>query len=1321
MQDNKDQRTDKELEVESYLSQFDSEDVTKDDDDITSFLLDDPDKIEEENSSKKADIDFANLEDSNSAKSGEQFESALNDEFENIGNDYETGANLNSDDAKAGAALIDAMFSAEKGDSNSEEHSTVSEVSVSSNESEIPSNNTAMDDVIAEQSPQSNGEEDVISNNSLLENTESEKAESLESISDIKEEASASPEDNTPDNEASEPMEKKSFFDRFRRKKNAEAPSFADAIVNSEEASMEESSDAICVLETTGAASLAESLNDALNGSENESAAVSKADDNVVNDAIVSEAEELPYSDKNNTDESSKEITFGLDGKSLEKKSSSEANDTDSENSDFKESSDEEPITTSAKTGLEDSTKTSGAIAAAEVADNAEVSAKQKLFGRGKNKVDAETKAQEKKLNKKRRRRIRSFLSFFVPNPNYDPLQGEYIVKNGKQKKNKEKKFSFFHFFRDCVLLGCLCVLIFISYAFVVITKAPKIDPTNIYDNVQQSSVIYNDNGKAVDSAYYSQDRQIAKYKDMPKNLINAFVALEDKTFWKHHGFNWTRMIGAVLQSITGSGKISGTSTITQQLARNVYLTDTMSVRSIKRKILEMYYAAIIERKLTKEEIIEAYLNTIYLGFGTYGVETASQAYFGKSVSDLSLEQCAALAALPQAPDTYALVQKLGSSETPDANDTVIKKKGSTRYVANDESKSRRETCLALMKNQGYITEDQYNKAVKKKLTSFLNPKLSNSSSVYSYFREYLLDEVIEDLMDKYDYSKSKATDLVYTGGLKIYSTVDSKAQKVIVKEFKNDSNFPSIASYNTNSDGNIINDSGSIMLYKYSNFFNSKKEFKLSKNECTVNEDGSLTIKSGHRLNIYETSSGYSLEFKPTYTTKNGKLYMYSGGYINIPSNYESMDDNDNLVISADFFKKYPNWIKLGKNTATITEDAYTLPEKTIQPQAAMVIVEVGTGKVKAMVGGRKQTGENLYNRALNPRQSGSSIKPISVYSGAIQKSYELAKEGKKFSYKNTGHDSQGTKYYGDYLTASSVIVDERMTFNGESWPQNSTNSYSGAVTMRKALQQSINVCAVKLELQLGAEYCADLVEKFGITTLVRDGDTNDLNPAALALGGLTNGVIPLEMAQAYATFPNGGVRQSSIAYTKVTDRNGKVLLESKSESTKVLDEGVAFIMTDMLKSVVSQGIGSPASISGVQSGGKTGTTSSEYDIWFDGFTPSYAASLWIGNDVNMQLTSMSGPAASLWGKIMNQIPKAKSGHYKSKPSNVTYVSGEYYTKGTESGRSTYYSELAAKRKAAAAAKKKAAAAKKKAASESSSSDSSKSSSGSGSKKSSN
>lgn len=1252
MQKDNEQRTDKELEVQEYLSQFDAdEEISEDDTDISSFLMDDP----EDSAEPESDGDYENTLDSEGNP-----DEGSSEPTEQTAFDFTEVPNGDTD-------LLSI------GDEDSDED-TASEV-VANDSDESHTSDTVDEEITVEEPLEYTeaSEEDLnLQDIESVENTDAD----LDSDDAA---AGAAYVDSLLASERGEEDEPEEESDDG----TSEEPASEENSDNAEPSEDESSEQAADDAEETQSADSSEGSSEASLETSDEESADEFPLDSTELDADSSEASKEKPEEKPEEKPSEKKHGFFHRRK---KKIPEELPDTTPDVA-------ETPDAIEPDVSKDDEIRDREIVAVSDALLEDDVKESEK-HQKHEKKL---TRAEKKEARKKEGRKLGRFLSLFVENPNYDASQGEEIVKDGKHLKNKPKKFSFFHLFRDCVLAGCLCVLIFICYSFVIITQAPKIDPVNIYDNIQQSSVIYNDKGKAVDSAYYTQDRKICKYEDMPENLVNAFVALEDKTFWKHHGFNWTRMIGAVFQSLTGSGKISGTSTITQQLARNVYLTDTMSQRSIKRKVLEMYYAAVIERKLSKEKIVEAYLNTIYLGFGNYGVEAASESYFGKEPKDLSLVQCASLAALPQAPDSYALVQMLSAGENPDDNDTVIKKRPN-KYVANDESKDRRETCLYLMKDQGYITDKEYKEASGKKLTDFLHPQLSNKSSVYAYFHEYLLDQVIQDLMDKYDYSEDKATDLVYTGGLNIYSTIDSQAQRTIVKEFKKDSNFPSIASYSTDGNGNIINSGGGIMLYAYDNFFNGKNEFKLKSSECKINDDGSLTIKSGYRLNIYNTSSGYSLEFKPTYVNEGGKLYMYNGGYINIPSKYETMDDNDNLVISAKFFKKYPGWIKLGKHTATITEEAYTLPEKTIEPQAAMVIVEVGTGKVKAMVGGRKQTGRQLYNRALNPRQSGSSIKPISVYSGALQKSYDLAKEGKKFPYKNTGHDSQGTKYYGDYLTASSVIVDERMTFNGQTWPQNASNSFSGAVTMRKALQNSINVCAVKLELQVGSEYIADLVEKFGITTLDREGGTNDLNPAALALGGLTNGVIPLEMAQAYAAFPNGGVRQSSIAYTKVTDRNGKVLLTKESESSKVLDKGVAFIMTDMLKSVVSQGIGSPASISGVQAGGKTGTTSSEYDIWFDGFTPSYAAALWIGNDVNMQLTSMSGPAAALWGKIMNQIPKAKKGHYKSQPDDVVQVGSEYYTSGTEGGRSTYFADRAreaAQRKAAAAAQKKSSAKK--------------------------
>ncbi len=871
---------------------------------------------------------------------------------------------------------------------------------------------------------------------------------------------------------------------------------------------------------------------------------------------------------------------------------------------------------------------------------------------------------------------------FYKKNKDYDPSQGATYVKDGKTIKNKEYKFSFLKLIGDIAAVGMVFVLAGMVYALSIITVAPKYDYKDIYSAVDTASVVYNDEGKQIDNIFYTENRKIVKYEDMPEDLINSFVAIEDKTFWKHHGFNWTRMIGAILSSLTGSGRISGTSTITQQLARNVYLADTKSVRSIKRKLLEMYYASRLEHSLSKQEIIEAYLNTIYLGHGCYGVNAAARTYFSKSVKDMSLVECAALAALPQSPDTYALL-KLGSEAQNVVDSEVVATEPDT-VVTNDIARERRELTLDLMLSQNYITKDEYDEAYGKALNDFIKPNLKGSSSIYSYFHEYLIDTIISDLMEQYGMEYETAERMVYTKGLQIYSTVDTNAMEVIAKEFQDGSNFPYVTAPR-DYDGNMLNNDGKIALYKYSNYFDKDGDFKLSGDEgdVKVNSDGSITIMAGHKLHIYETDvngeTDYSLEFKTYYFyDDNDILYSISGGYLNIPMGYKSSDGEGNVIISKDYFTDpyYEDAIKIKGGDVILTSRSYTLSPRQRQPQAAMTIVGVGTGEVKAMVGGRQFGGQKVLNRSLNPRQPGSSIKPLAVYGAALQKSYELAENGQKWKFTNFHIDKQGTKGWGDYVTVHSSIEDERCKIEGRNWPNNFNNSFSGKNSFKTAIQKSINTCAVKLEFQVGNDYSIAQLKKFGLTTV--DDDTsdpvNDVNPAALALGAMTEGVTPLEMSLAYASFPAGGKVNTPICYYKVLDREGEVLLEGKSQQSEALNEGVAWIMTDVLRGVVKYN--GYMSVEGVVPGGKTGTTNDQYDIWFDGFTPSYAASIWIGTDENVEMSSMSAPAAALWGRIITQLPKAKEGSYAPQPSNVISKGGEYYTKGTETGLTSWSSK---------------------------------------------
>jgi penicillin-binding protein 1A len=285
-------------------------------------------------------------------------------------------------------------------------------------------------------------------------------------------------------------------------------------------------------------------------------------------------------------------------------------------------------------------------------------------------------------------------------------------------------------------------------------------------------------------------------------------------------------------------------------------------------------------------------------------------------------------------------------------------------------------------------------------VNDFINPTLASTNSYYSYFHEYLVDTIISDLMEQYDMSYEDAERMVYTKGLKIYSTVDSTAQKVIVKEFKEGSYIPSISGmYNRDSNNNILNNDGQVVLRDFDNDFDKNGNFRLKgeDGDVQINSDGSVTINSGHRLNVYETETSegtdYSLEFKNYYVIENGILYSIAGGFVNIPMAYKSCDVTGHVVISADFFSdpNYEGFLKIDGDDVIITEKAYTLSTKTRQPQAAMTIVGVGTGEVKAMVGGRQFGGQKLLNRTLNPRQPGSSIKPLAVYGAALQKSYEL------------------------------------------------------------------------------------------------------------------------------------------------------------------------------------------------------------------------------------------------------------------------------------------------------------------------------------------
>lgn len=843
--------------------------------------------------------------------------------------------------------------------------------------------------------------------------------------------------------------------------------------------------------------------------------------------------------------------------------------------------------------------------------------------------------------------------------------------KRGKKKKkpvSKPKKVL-----RIIGLVILALILIVIAYVSILILSADtrNIDSDNIYSRLNQRSTIYDDSGKEIESIFSEEgNRANVAYEDLPEDMVNAIVAIEDKTFWKHHGFNFIRIMGAIKDSVFGGGQISGTSTLTQQLARNIYLADTKSKRSLNRKVLEAYYTVLIEKNLTKEQIAEAYLNTVYLGFNCYGVEAASQAYFGKSVKELDLLECVALASLPQSPDSFALVKSypIGTVDVDKSN--ILAKSDSLTYAYNgDLSEKRRSLTFSNMVDQGYISQAEADEAQGKALKKKMKVTADKGSGFSSYFTDYVIDQITDDIMEEYGWSESEAKDKIYTGGLKIYTTMSRSAQKIAEKEFKQSYNFPSVVNLRKDSQGNVLNSkTGKILLYDYDDYFDGKDQFILSKGEYKKNSDGSVTIYAGKRLNIYDitvsNAADVSVEFKTMYQQTGGKFYIIRGGALSIPQGYKTKDAKGNCVISPEFFKDYPGFFKESGGKLYVSSKNYSLQQKVVQPQGAMVIMDYKTGGIKAMVGGRGINGKMLQNRATDPRQPGSSIKPLAVYSSGLQSSFNAVEKGETMSLSS----SDGSNW-GSYITAGSVINDAPMVVNGRSWPKNWYTGYRGHMTLRTAVEQSVNVCAVKVYQQMGPEFPVSQLKKMGISTIVEDGDVNDLNPAALALGGMTKGIQPLEMAAAYGIFPNKGLYTEPVAYTKITTGNDEIIFDKTPDTEQVLDEGVAFIMTSILRSVVTNGLGKTASFSGQPVAGKTGTTTDNFDAWFVGFTPQYTAALWLGNDVNIELSEGSASAARLWRTIMSQVCAGMPyGKYPDQPDNVQRINGEYYTDGTYS-----------------------------------------------------
>ena len=728
----------------------------------------------------------------------------------------------------------------------------------------------------------------------------------------------------------------------------------------------------------------------------------------------------------------------------------------------------------------------------------------------------------------------------------------------GKRARVSFIRLLFVSLIALCIGVTCLGIGSFKG----VIDNAPDVNDIDIMP-LGYATFLYDDQGNQIRKlAAPDANRLPVTLEQIPVELQHAVVAIEDERFYEHNGIDVRGILRAGVKALTSGDFSEGASTITQQLLKNNVFTNWTSestqLERFTRKFQEQYLAIQVEKKTDKDAILENYLNTINLGAGAYGVQAAARQYFDKDVWDLNLSECATLAGITQNPTKFNPILN------PDSN------------------KKRRKEVLQHMLDQNYITEEQYKEALEDDVYSRIQAAQEkhsdNSNTIYTYFEDELTDQIINDLMNIKGYTKTQATNLLYSGGLKVYTTQDSAIQNILDEEYTDPSNFPDQTQY--------------------------ELDFALT-----------VTDPEGNQVN-------YSKEM----------LQLY---FQNEDPNFDLLFDSPEEVQT--YVDRYKENI-LADGSKIVAERVNFAP----QPQSSMSVIDQHTGYVKALIGGRgEKTASLTLNRATDTtRQPGSTFKIVSTYAPAL--------------------NEKG-------MTLATTFEDEPYTYPDGSPVNNSTRSYEGTTTIRTAIQNSVNVVAVKCLEEVTPDLGLKYLDNFGFTTLAHgteaDKDANgniwsDAN-LATALGGITKGVTNVELCAAYASIANSGNYIKPIYYTKILDHNGNVLIENTSVERSVIKESTAYLLTSAMEDVVKYGTGTACQLDNMAVAGKTGTTEAYNDVWFVGYTPYYTCAIWSGYDSNEKLPDYARKYhRNLWKKVMTRIHEGLPQKDFEKPASVEKLS---------------------------------------------------------------
>ena len=675
---------------------------------------------------------------------------------------------------------------------------------------------------------------------------------------------------------------------------------------------------------------------------------------------------------------------------------------------------------------------------------------------------------------------------------------------------------------------------------------------------------------------FFEERRKVVPYERIPKRVVQAFIASEDKNFFTHGGIDVLGTLRAALNTFVLRRKVQGGSTITQQTAKAILISTEGfaqgSRRNLTRKIRELILAKRLERAFTKEQILWMYLNGVYLGHHSYGVQAAAENYYRKNVEDLTLEEAALIAGLPQAPSRFS------------------------PFSRPESAKDRRRYVLRRMSEEGFITADERARAADAEVRVF---------GVDDVFREtapFYVEHVRRYVVERY------GNDRLLHAGLRVETAMDLEKQRAAqgamlrgLMEVDHRQGFTGPLAKVQGDERKALQErlarawpKGAIAQGEYVVGVVAKVDDKAGLASVEVGENAGVLPISGMRWARKPNPEAYypdSLISRVSTALKPGDVVLLR------------------RVVRAELVRREGEIVN-GKPKEVPDAELLFALEQDPTLQGALVSVDPWSGYALAMVGGYDFEASE-FNRAFQAcRQPGSAFKPI-VYSCAIEKL--------------------------DY-TPATILTDAPLVFRDEesSWkPQNFGETFKGDVTVRTALVNSMNIPAVKtaeaLASKFGIQVLADWAKGVGLSTPVKLELGSALGSSCVNLWELTN---------VYALFARYGERRPSTFVKRVLDRDGNVLedhadwrdpwvplearlaagwVEVSRPRERAMDEKTAYILVRLLREVATVGTGARAAALGKPAAGKTGTTNDSFDTWFMGFTHDVATGVWLGYDINV------------------------------------------------------------------------------------------------------